>query len=141
MRRRDFVAAIAGAAFGPLAARAQQGEPAQHIGVLSRLGEGDPVQQSFMAALLPNRLSLGKRRHRAYSRLGCRACRPPSGCSLRRATPALAALRRATRSIPIVFIQVGDLDRRRLRCQPGVARRQYQGRMIDRCRSPCSVCW
>jgi putative tryptophan/tyrosine transport system substrate-binding protein len=51
VKRRDFIAAIGGAAAWPMAARAQQGERMRRIGVLSPFGEDDPVIQGNYAAL------------------------------------------------------------------------------------------
>src|ERR1700736_4384304 len=59
MRRREFIAALGGVAAWPLAARAQQTGPMRRIGVLSGLGDGDRVQQSFMAAFQQGLAKLG----------------------------------------------------------------------------------
>jgi len=51
MRRRDFIAGIAGSATAwPLAARAQQGERMRRIGVLGILAEDDPQMKADLAA-------------------------------------------------------------------------------------------
>ena len=50
MRRRQFIAGLAGAVAWPLAAQAQQGARVQRIGVLTNQAESDPQQQSFVAA-------------------------------------------------------------------------------------------
>jgi putative tryptophan/tyrosine transport system substrate-binding protein len=45
MRRREFIAALGGAAAWPLAVRAQQPERVRHIGILDILGSDDPEAQ------------------------------------------------------------------------------------------------
>ena len=53
MRRRDFIAGIAGsAAAWPLAARSQQLEQMRRVGVLMNLAADDPAGQAWLAAFL-----------------------------------------------------------------------------------------
>jgi putative tryptophan/tyrosine transport system substrate-binding protein len=59
MRRREFIAALGGAAAGPLVARAQQPERMQHIGVLMNLAENDPEGEARIAAFLQGLQQLG----------------------------------------------------------------------------------
>lgn len=121
MRRREFIAGAGSAAILPLAAHAQQAEQMRRIGVLSAL-QSDPQQQSFMAAFQQGLAKLGWtdggniqidyrwgdadiERIRALA-VELVALHPE--VLFVGGTAALAALRQATRSIPIVFTQVAD---------------------------------
>jgi putative ABC transport system substrate-binding protein len=51
MRRRDFVAGVAGAAALPLVARAQQGERMRRVAVMMNAAPGDAQGQAYVAAI------------------------------------------------------------------------------------------
>jgi putative tryptophan/tyrosine transport system substrate-binding protein len=122
MQRREFIAGFASAAMLPVGAHAQESGPMRHIGVLTGPGDRDPLLQSWMAAFRQELAKLGwmdGRNIRIDYRWGAGnierirasaaelvALRPDVLFS--ESTPALAALRQATRSIPIVFTHVAD---------------------------------
>src|SRR5262245_29066656 len=123
MRRRDFITLIGGtAAAWPLAARAQQPDRVRRIGVLMHLPENDPETQARVRALLEGLQQLGwidGRNVRIDYRFGAAdvdrsrryaaeliALAPDviqaSG------TGPVAALQQASRTVPIVFVQIPD---------------------------------
>ena len=122
MRRREFIAGLGSAAILPLAAHAQQTGPMRRIGVLSGLGKDDPVEQSYMAAFRQGLAKLGWTADRNIQidyRWGAGNIERIRASAAELvalhpdvlfvgSTPALAALRQATRSIPIVFTEVAD---------------------------------
>ena len=59
IRRREFIAALGGAATWPLAARARQGDRVRRIGVLMVGDENDPLAKSFVSALTQALAALG----------------------------------------------------------------------------------
>ena len=123
MRRRDFITLLGGAmAAWPLAARAQQGERVRRIGVLMGRAAGDAEGQKQAAVLrrgleelhwlsarnleIEYRWTAGDPvRAQALARelveLGV-------DLILANGTPSLVAARRATETIPIVFVAVAD---------------------------------
>jgi putative ABC transport system substrate-binding protein len=123
IRRREFVFTLGGAAAaGPLAARAQQGERMRRIGVLMNLAEGDPEGEARIAAFRRALQQLGwtdghnvrinyrwaagdaGRFHRYAEDLLALA----PDIILASATPSIQALQEATRTVPIVFVNVAD---------------------------------
>ena len=122
LRRREFIAGLGGAAAWPLAARAQQGGRMRHIGVLMPGDENDPLAKTMVSAFAQALADLGWtdgrnvrmdlrwhgydiNRMRALARelAGLQA-----GIIVTNAAPATAAVQRETRTIPIVFVLVGD---------------------------------
>ena len=59
MRRREFITLLGGAAAWPLAARAQQSDRMQRIGVLMGYAESNVEGQAFIAAFREELLKLG----------------------------------------------------------------------------------
>ena len=121
MRRREFITLIGGAAAWPLAARAQQGERARRIGVLMNLAD-DAEGQARIAAFLQGLQQLGWT-DGGNVRIDYRWAAGDTGrfqryaeellalapdVILASAAPSVQALQRATRTVPIVFANVGD---------------------------------
>jgi putative ABC transport system substrate-binding protein len=122
IRRRDFIAGLGGTAAWPLAARAQQGDRVRRIGVLMPNDENDPVMKARVSEFTPALAGLGwtvGRKVRMDLRWGggdinrIRALAQEL-VSLKldiivvNGTTATAAVLRETRTIPIVFVGVGD---------------------------------
>src|ERR1700730_12311412 len=121
MKRRDL---IAGAliAITVRRAQAQQARPTRRMGVLMGAGEDDPESQTRIAALRQGLAALGWQEGRNLTiewRWGVGdVARMPSLAAelvalgpdliIANGPPALAAIQRATRSIPIVFVLVND---------------------------------
>jgi len=121
-RRREFITLLGGAAAAwPLAARAQ-GERMRRVGVLCALAESDPEVKGWFAAFQDGLQKLGWVQGRNVSieyrwsggdeqRLQTDAAelvQTAPDVIFVALTPALAALYRQTRSVPIVFVQVSD---------------------------------
>src|SRR5262245_34269332 len=123
LRRRGFFAALAGAAASwPFAAHAQPGDRMRRIGVLMPFDEGDPVTKPRLSAFIQGLAGLGwtdgrnvrmdlrwaggdNNRIRAFAQ-ELVAFQPD--IILTGSNPAIAALQRETRTIPIVFAGGGD---------------------------------
>jgi putative ABC transport system substrate-binding protein len=122
VKRREFITLLGGTLAWPLAARAQQGERMRRIGVLTILAENDPEVKAWMAAFQDGLQQLGwtqgrnisidyrwagedRERLRAYA---AELVKMSPDVLFAAPTPALAALHRETRSLPIVFAQVSD---------------------------------
>src|ERR1700730_1207203 len=123
MRRREFISLLGGtAAAWPLAARAQQPDRMRPIGVLMAYVESDSTAQSWLAAFRTALAELGwtegsnlriELRWSAADADRMRTLakelidlRPDAIFGV--TTPAIAALARETRTIPIVFAGVSD---------------------------------
>jgi putative ABC transport system substrate-binding protein len=123
MRRRNFIKGIAGTVGAwPLAARAQQPEPKRRIAILVNTTKDDVIYQAGMTAFRKDLAQLGwteganvqidvrfaetdADRVRNYAKEFV-ALSPD--VILATGTPALAALQHATRTVPIVFVEVTD---------------------------------
>ena len=122
LRRREFVTLLGGAAAWPLAARAQQRDGVRRIGVLMLVGETDPQAHAELAAFTTELQRLGWTEGQTVridyrwadgdvSRLQVLAAqlvelRPD--LLVAQGSAALAALRQAALTLPIVFAEVTD---------------------------------
>ena len=123
MRRRDFIAGIAGStATWPLAAKGQQSNQMRRVGVLLYWGPTNPEAQAGLAAFQKALQESGwtegvnvrfdirwaeesaERERRFASELVALA----PDVVLANATPSVSALQSVTRSLPIVFVTVSD---------------------------------
>src|SRR6516225_2810601 len=123
MLRREFIELVAGSAMAwPLAAHAQQGERIRRIGVLMGWPESHPHARSYLAAFRGALAKLGWIEG-SNIRIELRWSAPDPDrmktlakelVDLRpdaifsQTTPAISALARETRTIPIVFVLVSD---------------------------------
>ena len=122
IRRRNFITLLGGAAVWPLAARAQQREPMRRIGVLMPWDENDPVTKTFVSAFTQALADLGWTNGRNV-RIDLRwfgddisriralaqelvALQPD--IIVTNGSRATVAVQGETRTIPIVFMNVGD---------------------------------
>jgi putative tryptophan/tyrosine transport system substrate-binding protein len=122
MRRREFIAGLAGAAAWPLAARAQQTDRMRRVGVLLGYGETDRQAMFYLSRFTQGLSELGwtdgrdlrmdvrwtagnvdRARMFAKELVGLQP-----DVILANSTPVTAALQRETRTIPIVFAVVAD---------------------------------
>jgi putative ABC transport system substrate-binding protein len=120
MKRREFIAGLGGAAAWPLAARAQQGM--RRIGGLMASDENDPYWRARISAFTQALADLGwtdgqnvrmdvrwgggdpnRIRALVQALVGLKP-----DIIVTNATPAAAAVRRETQTIPIVFVGVND---------------------------------
>ena len=122
MRRREFIALLGGSAVWPLAARAQQGDRVRRIGVLVGSDENDPVYKPRLSAFTQALADLGwtvggnlrmdlrwgggdanRMRALAQELVGLQP-----DVIVTNGNPAIVALQRETRTIPIVFPSMSD---------------------------------
>jgi putative tryptophan/tyrosine transport system substrate-binding protein len=123
MRRREFVILLGGvAAAWPLAARAQQAERVRRIGVLMTQAEDDPEGQTRLLALAQGLQESGWTIGRnvridtrwgqgdaeRYRRYAAELAALSPDVILVNGPAALAQLQQATRSVPILFVNVVD---------------------------------
>ena len=122
MKRRNFITLLGGAAAWPVASRGQQPERMRRIGVLVAYAESDPEAQARIAAFRQGLRELGWTEGRNLRmELGWGTGDPDRARTLAtelislapdvivaHGTPALTALYRATRTIPVVFVSVID---------------------------------
>ena len=121
MRRREFIAGLAGAAAWPLAVGAQQSERMRRLGVLIPREENEPEAKDWLSAFTQELAELGWTdgrnvridvrwasgidRARMYAK---ELVDLQPDVILSQSTPVTAAFQRETRTIPIVFVFVAD---------------------------------
>jgi putative tryptophan/tyrosine transport system substrate-binding protein len=122
VRRREFIAGLAGAAAWPAAARGQQGTRMRHIAVLMSGAESDRETQARLSGIRDglSRFGWSEGRNLIISHRYAAANAEQAQASAKElvgqkpeliiaaATQIAAALRRETRDIPIVFVGVVD---------------------------------
>jgi putative ABC transport system substrate-binding protein len=123
MKRRQFMTLLGGAAAAwPLAARAQQGERVRRIGVLMNLAADDPEGQGRLAAFLQGLQQLGWTAGRNLQidthwaagnadhirKHAAELVALAPDVILSTGTAVAGPLLQATRTVPIVFVQVVD---------------------------------
>jgi putative tryptophan/tyrosine transport system substrate-binding protein len=122
VRRREFMALLGGTAAWPLTAGAQQGERMRRIGFLQGLAENDPETEARGKAFRQGLAALGwtegrdiwieyryaagdTTRIKAYA---AELVNSAPDLIVANGSPVVAALKQATRTIPIVFSVIND---------------------------------
>src|SRR5215831_20636438 len=118
MKRREFISLLGGAVAWPLAARAQQGQRMRRIGVLLRVAQDDPDAQLDLQALRKGLQAVGwvaghnievNYRYASADLDQMRAYAAELvGLIVAGGSLAVAASRRETNILPIVFVRVAD---------------------------------
>ena len=123
MKRRTFITLLGGAAAWPLAARAQQqGERVKRIGLLMPLAADDPQSQRRVTALVQALQPLGWTDGRnvqiemrwaagdpdRFRRYAAELVALAPDVILAGAVSSMVVLQQATRTVPVVFVQVTD---------------------------------
>jgi putative tryptophan/tyrosine transport system substrate-binding protein len=119
MKRRDFMTLAGGAAVLPLVAQAQQGERTRRVGVLMPFAKDNPESQARIAAFLSELRRLGWTDGRNLQveyrwetgdlrKAATELVALSPDVVLVNAANATAPMQQATRTVPIVFVQVAD---------------------------------
>src|SRR5262249_30404770 len=122
MKRREFITLLGGAAAWPLAARAQQPERVRRIGVLMNLAADGPEGEARIVAFVQGLQELGWTDGRnvridirwaagdaeRFRRYAAEVVALTPDVIVAVSSLAVAALQQATRTVPIVFVQVID---------------------------------
>jgi putative ABC transport system substrate-binding protein len=122
MQRREFITILGGAAMLPMTARAQQGERVRRIGVLFPNAEGDPMAQPRVIGLEQGLAKLGWTVGRniridyrwdaadakRVAAIVAELLAQPIDVILANTSRAVATLREATRTVPIVFMGIAE---------------------------------
>jgi putative ABC transport system substrate-binding protein len=123
LKRREFITLLGGAAaVWPLAARAQQAERVRHVGVLMNVAEGAPVGQGRLSAFVQRLKELGWTEgsnvhldvrwgagdNELYRRYATELVALVPDVIVAVTSGSVAALQRATHTVPIVFAGVID---------------------------------
>ena len=122
MRRREFIAGLGSAASWPVVARAQRGDRVRRVAVLLGIGENDPETQLRLVAFRKGLAALGwiegRNLHLDYTfadgdpersrSAAAEVVRSAPDVIFANSTPVVAALKQATRTIPIIFAVVND---------------------------------
>jgi putative tryptophan/tyrosine transport system substrate-binding protein len=122
MRRREFITLLGAAAAWPLAARAQQGERMRRIGVLMNLAADDAEGQARLATFRQGLQQLGwiegRNAHldirwgagdaERFRRYAAELVALAPDLILAASGSTMPPLLHATRTVPIVFVQVAD---------------------------------
>ncbi|HKD29592.1 MAG TPA: ABC transporter substrate-binding protein [Xanthobacteraceae bacterium] len=122
MKRRAFISLLGGAAAWPIAAHAQQGERMPRIGVLTSFASDDPAEQTYILAFtqalaqsgwidgrnarIDIRWGAGDPEH--IRRYAAELVALAPGVILAVSSAATGPLLQATRTVPVVFVEVAE---------------------------------
>src|SRR4029077_5143805 len=122
MRRREFISLVGGAAAWPLTARAQQGERMRRVGLVLARAQDDPEAQAQLATFVQTLQSSGWTTGRNVQldirwgaadpelspRYAAEIVALAPDVILAATSAATVAVREATRTLPVVFVNVSD---------------------------------